>query len=233
MMALYRKELGYYLNNPIGYIIITLFAVFANFFFVKDIIVVGAASMRPLFTILPWIFLVFIPALTMRSLAEEKRSNTIETLLTLPVSELQIILAKFGAILTLVTIGLVLTMALPLALWVYSGLYLPEVLVGYLGVLLMAGLYIALSMFFSSQTKNQVIAFLISVVVLFVFLIMATDFASTVLPKFVQDSLSYFSPIYHMENFLKGVVDVRSLFYFVSTIVFFLFLTVTDLEKRS
>jgi ABC-2 type transport system permease protein len=233
MAPLYKKEITYYLNNPIGYIVITLFAVLTNFFFIKDIILVGSASTRPLFGLIPWLFLVFIPALSMRSLAEEKRANTIETLLTLPVSELQVVLAKFLALVTLVAIGLALTLALPVALWVYSGLYLPELLTGYVGALFLAGLYIALSMFFSSQTKNQVVAFLFSVVVLFVLLIMATDAASTVLPKFVQDALSYFSPQYHMENFVKGLIDMRSVVYFLSGIVLFLFLTVTDLEKRS
>src|SRR3989344_9699856 len=91
---LYKKELNYYLNNPIGYIVVVLFAVFANFLFVKDIFVIGSVSLRPFFSFLPWLFLVFVPALTMRVLSEEKRINTIEVLLTLPISELQIVLAK-------------------------------------------------------------------------------------------------------------------------------------------
>ena len=95
MKNLYKKELNYYLNNPIGYIVVVLFAVFANFLFVKDIFVIGSASMRPFFSILPWLFLVFIPALSMRTLSEEKRVNSIEILLTLPVSETQVVLAKF------------------------------------------------------------------------------------------------------------------------------------------
>ena len=75
MKALYKKEIQFYLNNPIGYIVIMLFAVFANFLFVKDIFIVGSASLRPFFDILPWLMMVFVPALTMRSLAEEKKNN--------------------------------------------------------------------------------------------------------------------------------------------------------------
>src|SRR3989344_5665671 len=108
MKNLYKKEIAYYLNNPIGYIVVILFAVFANFLFVKDIFVVGSASMRPFFSFLPWLFLVFVPALTMRILSEEKRVNTLEVLLTLPVSETQVVLAKFFALLTVAAVGLLL-----------------------------------------------------------------------------------------------------------------------------
>lgn len=232
MKSLYKKELGYYLNNPIGYIIVILFAAFANFFYVKDIFIIGSASMRPFFSIVPWFLLIFIPAISMRSLAEEKRMNTLETLLTLPISETQIILSKFLALLTILGMGLSLTLGLPISLSFLSRLYLPEILVGYLGVLFLGAFFISLSLFFSSQTKNQVIAFLVSILVLFFLLVMSTDFISSVLPKFVQDALIYFSPLYHLDNFLKGLVDLRSLFYFVSSILLFLFLSITELEKR-
>lgn len=233
MYILYKKELQYYLNNAIGYIIIILFAVFANFLFVKDLFVVGTASMRTFFSFLPWLFLVFIPALSMRSLSEEKRTNTIETLLTLPVSETQVVLSKYFALLTITALGLLLTVSLPVSLSFLSGLYIPETIVGYLGSLFMGASFIAISMFFSSQTKNQVIAFLASVIALFLITVLATDFMATVLPKTFLDYLILFSPIYHLENFIKGVIDIRSVFYFLGLIAIFLFLTITDLEKRS
>lgn len=233
MFTLFKKELGYYLNNAVGYIIVILFAVFANFLFVKDIFLVGSASMQPFFGLLPWLLMIFIPALTMRILSEEKRTNTIETLLSLPVSETQVVLAKFFALMVLVTLGLILTLSLPVSLSFLTSIYIPEVLIGYLGVLLLSAAFVSLSMFFSSQTKNQVVAFLISVVASFFFLVISTDFLSTILPKFVQDVTSYFSPIYHLQNFVKGVVDFRSFFYFASFIIVFLFLTIVDLEKRS
>jgi len=132
MKTLYKKELNYYLNNPIGYIILVLFGVFANFLFVKDIFVVGSASMKPFFSFLPWLLLVFIPALTMRIFAEEKRTNTIEVLLTLPVSETQIVLAKFFTLVTVTGLGLILTFGLPLTLSILTKVYYPEILIGYL-----------------------------------------------------------------------------------------------------
>jgi len=232
MFTLYKKELSCYFNNAIGYIIVGLFAVFANFLFVKDIFVSGTTSMRPFFSLLPWLLLIFIPAISMRILAEEKRVNTLEIILTLPVSETQIVLAKFFALLTLVLLGLFLTLGLPVSLAFLSKVYLPEILIGYLGVLLMAASLIAVALFFSSQTKNQVVAFLTSAITIFFLIVLSTDFLGSVLPKFLQDIFNYFGPVYHLQNFIKGVIDIRSLFYFLSLTLIFLFLTIVDLEKR-
>lgn len=237
MFTLYKKELNYYLNNPIGYIVIVLFAVFANFLYLKDIFIVGSASMRPFFNLVPWVFLIFIPAITMRAISEEKRNNTIETLLTLPISEIQIVVAKFFALLTLVAIGLSLTLGLPLSLYVLTktyvtAIYLPEVFMGYLGVLMLGSLFISISLFFSSLTKNQVVAFLSSACILFILLVFGTEFLGF-LPKTFQDALTYFSPTTHLQNFTKGVFDVRSFVYFKSLSILFIFLTIIDLEKRA
>lgn len=237
MFPLYKKEVRYYLNNPIGYIILVLFAIFANFMFLKDIFLVGSASMKPFFEIIPWLLLIFIPAITMRSIAEEKKNNTLEMLLTLPISEIQIVLAKFFALITLVAIGLALTLGLPISLYILTSsfvtpIYLPEVLIGYLGVLSLSALFISISMFFSSQTRNQVVAFLLSVLVLFLLLMLGSEFISF-LPKVLQNSLAYFSPMTHLQNFTKGLLDLRSIVYFKSFSILFLFLTVIDLEKRA
>ena len=156
MLALYKKELQFYLNNPIGYIVIVLFGVFANFLFVKDIFIYGSASLRPFFDILPWLMMVFIPAVAMRSLSEEKRNNTIEVLLSLPISETQIVLAKFFALLTLVAIGLMLTVSLPVSLYFLvtgtgARIYIPELIIGYLGQIFMA----AAVFFFSDKKSNH------------------------------------------------------------------------------
>jgi ABC-2 type transport system permease protein len=237
MFTLYKKELQYYLNNPVGYIVIVLFAVFANFFFVKDIFMVGSASLRPFFVFLPWLFMIFLPAIAMRSIAEEKRTNTIETLLTLPISETQIVLAKFLALLTVTAIGLVLTLGLPVSLYVitrqyYTGIYIPEVIVAYIGALCFASAGIALSMFFSSQTKNQVVAFLGSALCLFFLIVLATDFVGSQVSKEIQDAINYVTPMNYLQAFIKGVIDLRSVFYFIGFTVLFLFLTIIDLEKR-
>lgn len=250
MMKLYKKELGSYLNNPYGYILIVLFAVFANFLFVRDLFLIGSSSMRPFFNYLPWIMLIFVPAVAMRSLSEEKRTNTIEVLLTLPISEFQVVAAKLLAIVTLVVIGLALTILLPISIYVVLNIqslglqalggnahnvYLrtfPELVVGYIGAVCLATVFASISLFFSSQTKNQVIALLSSIVFLFFLIGINTDIAASVLPKIAQDVLLYFGPLYHYENFIKGVIDLRSIIYFLSIIALFIFFTVIDLEKR-
>lgn len=182
---------------------------------------------------LPWLFLIFIPALTMRLLSEEKRTNTIEVLLTLPLSETQVVLAKFFALATLLVIGLILTAGLPVSLSFFTRLYLPEIAVGYIGGLFLGFLYIGISLFFSGLSKNQVVAFLGSALTLFALLVISSDFTASVIPRQIQDFLIYFSPFTHLQNFLKGVIDLRSVFYFSSFTVLFLFLTIIDLEKRS
>lgn len=233
MFKLFKKEFDFYLNNAVGYIVVILFAVFVNFLYVKDIFLNGSVSMKSFFGIVPWLFLIFIPALTMRAFSEEKRLNTIEVLLTLPVSEMQIVVSKFFAHLVLVMIALLLTFSLPVSFYYLANIYLPEAAVGYGGAILMGSSFIAVTQYFSSLTKNQIVSFLSSLVVLFILLGISSDLLSTVLPKLVQDMLIYFSPIYHFQNFAKGILDLRSIYYFVSITVLFLFLTVVNLEKRN
>ncbi len=232
MLTLYKKELQYYLNNPIGYIVVILFSVFVNFLFVKDIFVVGVASMRGFFDIAPWLLMIFIPAVTMRIFSEEKRINTLEILLSLPVGEEKIVIAKFLALLTIVAIGLGLTFSLPLSLSFLTKIYLPEVIVGYLGLILFSIMAISFSMIFSLLTKNQVVAFLASAIVIFISLVLGGDFFASILPRLVRDFLIYFSPQYHLLNFEKGVIDLRGVFYFLSGTIIFLLINIFLLKNR-
>lgn len=232
MFTLYKKELNYYLNNPVGYIIIILFALFANFLFIKDIFVVGYSSMRSFFGIIPWLFMIFIPAVSMRAFSEEKRTNTIEVLLTLSLSETQIVLAKFFSLLTICFIGLILTLGLPLSLSFLTKIYLPEIFIGYMGLIFVASSFISLSIFFSSITKNQAVSFLVSALTLFFLLTLSSDFIANIFPRIIQDVLSYLAPLYHLSNFIKGVLDLRSVVYFVGFTMVFLLLNIIELEKR-
>lgn len=238
MKSLIKKELGHFFNNPFGFIILIVFGVFANFLFVKDLFLIGTVSMRQFYSMVPWTAMIFIPALSMRSLADEKRLNTIEILRTLPVTETQIIVAKFVSLLIVSMVGLVLTLGLPISLnalgsSVGSILYIPEILIGYIGLVAYFAMGISLSIFFSGMTSNQVVALLLSAVTLFVLNLVGTDFMGTVLPKIAQDVLVTLSPINHLDVFVKGILDIRSIFYFLSTTTIFLFLTIIDLEKRT
>lgn len=232
MVNLFKKELAFYLNNPVGYIVAILFAVFANFLFVKDLFLRGDSSMRYFFEFLPWLTLIFVPAATMRVFAEEKRTNTIEVLLTLPFAELTIVVAKFLAISVFASVSLLLTISIPLALTFIGEPVMSEIVVAYVGSVLLIASFTALSVFFSSLTKNQVAAFLSAVIVLFFATLLGTEFLSSSMPQFVQPYLLAVSPMYHYESFLKGLIDARAVFYFLSLVLVFIFLTTVNIEKR-
>jgi len=232
MVNLFKKELSYYFNNPIGYIIAILFAVFANFLFIKDLFLRGDSSMRPFFDILPWLFLIFISALTMRIFAEERRVNTIEVLLTLPISETTIVVAKLFALLIFSGFILLLSLSIPLTLMAIGKPHLLEIIMAYGGVFLLSASFISVSIFFSSLAKNQIVAFLCSVLTIFLLMVVGGDFLAFFIPRFIQENLNFFSPLYHYSNFLKGLVDLRSVVYFISFTMLFVFLTVINLEKR-
>ena len=231
-IALLKKELFYYLNNPVGYIAAVSFSIFANFLFVKDLFLRGNSSMRPFFDILPWLGLIFIPALSMRVFAEEKRSHTIEVLLSLPIEEKIIVMGKFLSLLAFTGFSLSLTLSIPIALFYIGKLLVLEVIVSYFGALLLLSSFISIALFFSSLTKNQIVAFISAALTLFFVIVLGGDFLSSIFPRVILEYVSIVTPFYHYGVFLKGIVDIRSIFYFVSATTLFIFLTIINLEKR-
>ena len=153
--------------------------------------------------------------------------------MTLPISESTIVLAKLLSIFTLTAITLALTLSIPLVLGFISALYAPEIIVGYVGLLLLSLLYLSFSLYISSRVSNQIASFSISTIILFLMTTLSSDFLANLLPKTVQDILLFGSPILHLDNFVKGVVDFRSLSYFILLIILFFKLTVIELEKRT
>lgn len=233
MKALFKKELMQLLNSAVGYTVPIVFALFLGYLFIKDVFVVGSASLKPFFSVAPWLLFILIPALSMRSYSEEKRSNTIEVLLTLPLSEEIIVKAKLLSVFTLTAITLGLTLSIPLVLGLISSLYIPEIIVGYIGLLFLSLLYVSFSLYISSKVLNQIASFSLSAIVLFLMTTLSSDFLANLLPKSIQDILIFGSPLLHLENFVKGVVDLRSVSYFIVLIFIFFKLTVTELQKRT
>jgi len=232
MKALYKKEIMQLLNSPVGFTVPIVFAIFLGYLFTKDVFVIGSASMRSFFSVAPWLLFILIPALSMRSISEEKKTNTIEVLLTLPLSESQIVFAKCASIFSIILITLGLTLSIPLVFGLLAKLYLPEILVGYVGLLLLSLSYLSFSLFVSSKINNQIAAFAVSVIVLFLVTTLSSDFLSSILPKSAQDILLFASPILHLENFSKGIIDMRSAIYFIIFTLVFYLLTVKELSKR-
>lgn len=227
-----KKELAFYFNNPAGYIIAVLFAVFAGFLFIKDIFLRGNTSMRPFFDAAPWLLIIFIPAVAMRMLSEEKRTHTLEVLLSLPITETQVVLGKFMGFMLFSLVSIALTLSIPAAIVYLGHPTVMEIVISYFGTIALIALYGSISLFFSSLTTNQVVAFLSATLVLFLLNVLGGDFAASFLPQIIRENSIFLTPLYHYDSFLKGIIDARSLFYFISTTAVFLFLTVVMLEKR-
>ena len=227
--AIARREFVGYFITPIAYVFIAMFvflsgifAFYLGAFFDRE-----QADLQSFFQFHPWLYLFFIPALTMRLWAEERRSGTLELLLTLPISLYQIVIAKFLAAWGFCAISLALTFPM----WItVNYLGTPDngvILASYLGSLLMAGASLSIGACISALTRNQVIAFVVSAVVCLLFVLsgfpLVLDLFRGWAPEVVLNAVSSFSFLTHYEAITKGVIDLRDIIYFVSLIAFWLF----------
>lgn len=240
LWPLYRKEVNAVLLSPIVYIFTAVFLVVTGFFFYFAI--AGAAqspergmsfAVRMIYSNVSIVLLFFAPAITMRLFSEEGRSGTIETLMTAPVSDLQVVLAKFYAGLTFYCIMLLPTLAYVAILKKVAGpagIDLGPVLATYLGLVLMGALFVSLGLFFSSLTHNQIIAFAITLAAFL--LLWVVGMAGRDKTGLGYQILAYLGMFEHVEDFIKGLVDTRNIVYYLSATVFCLFLTVRSVESR-
>ncbi len=233
-LSIFKKEFLSYITSPIGYVFIIFYTLIANgfFFIVQDFFRQGQASMRGYFLVMPWIFLFFVPAITMRLWSEEKKLGTVELLLTMPLKEWEIVLGKFLASFLFLAVTLVFSFTLPITLG-YLGDPDNGVIIGsYIGALLMGGSYLAIGIYFSSITDNQVVAFIYSLVCIFGLLLIGI--APMYLNKIGAFAYvcEYISLLSHFNNVARGVVDTRDVIYYLSVIVLFLFLNVKNVEAR-
>jgi ABC-2 type transport system permease protein len=233
IFILFKKELMSYFNSPIAYIFIGVFLVVGNWLFFNTFFLIGQASVRNYFSLLPWIFLFLSPALTMRLWAEEKKSGTIEFLLTLPITDWQVILAKFSSALAFLFFSLMLSITLPISVAWLGNLDLGPVIGSYLGAILLGGSYLALGLFISSLTKNQIIAFVLGLVACFAVFIVGADFVLISAPQFFVPAMKFLGLGNHFNNIARGVIDTKDIIYYFSFIFLFLWLNVRVIEKRS
>jgi ABC-2 type transport system permease protein len=230
--ALFKKELMSYFNSPIAYIFIGVFLVVGNWLFFKSFFLAGQASMRGFFDLLPWMFLFLAPSLTMRLWAEEKKSGTVEFLLTLPVTDWQVVLAKFFGSLVFLFITLLMTITIPITIAFLGDIDFGPVIGGYVGALFLGGSYLALGLFISSLTKNQIIAFVLGIVACFTLFIIGADFALMGAPNFLAPIMKFIGLGSHFYNISKGVIDSRDVIYYSSFIFIFLWLNARVIESR-
>ena len=233
-----KRELSSYFTSPVAYVFLVIFLLLAGFFtftagaFFER----GEASLGAFFSWHPWLYLVLVPAVGMRLWAEERRSGTIELLLTMPIAPWQAILGKFLASWIFLAVALVLTFPVVITVNVLGSPDNGMIVAGYIGSFLLAGAYLALSCLTSALTRNQVVAFILSVVAC-LFLILAgftpvTDLLSRWASASFVDAVAAFSVITHFDGFQKGVIDSRDLFFFLSVTGFSLFATSVVLRNR-
>jgi ABC-2 type transport system permease protein len=230
---LFKKELMSYFNSPIAYIFIGVFLIVGNWLFFNSFFLIGQASLRNYFSLLPWIFLFLSPAVTMRLWSEEKKSGTIEFLLTLPITDWQVVLAKFFGALTFLFITLLLSITLPITVATLGNLDLGPVIGSYLGALFLGGSYLALGLFISGLTKNQIIAFVLGLAACFGAFIVGADFVLASAPPMLAPVMKFLGLGSHFYNIAKGVIDTKDIIYYLSFIFLFLWLNVRVIERRA
>ncbi|HOE05301.1 MAG TPA: gliding motility-associated ABC transporter permease subunit GldF [Bacteroidales bacterium] len=241
MLALLRKEISEFFSSVTGYVVVAIFLLINSMFIwifhsEFNVLDMGYANLDSMFILAPWIFLFLIPAVTMRLFAEEKRSGTAEWLLTKPLSDFKIVIAKFLAGLGLSAIALVPTLIYLISLVTladppgnidYGGLA-----GSYAGLFFLAGVYSAIGVFASSLTKNQIVAFFISIVMCYFFFLGFSQLASLGFSGGMQDFIISLGINDHYTSMSRGVIDSRDVVYFISVTGLFLFITKLSLESR-
>ncbi len=232
-LTLCKKELKAYFNSPIAYIFITVYLVLTNWLFFMSFFVINQADMRSYFNLLPWIFLFFVPAVTMRMWAEEKKLGTIELLLTWPVKDAEVVMGKFLAAWAFLTITVLCSITLPITMAFLGDPEAGPILASYLGALLMGAAYLAIGLFISSLTENQIVAFIVAVSCSFLFFIVGEAFVTARVPAMLAPVAEYLGIGTHFDSVSRGVIDSRDIIYYASIIGFFLFLNVRSIASRN
>ena len=233
-----RRELAGYFATAIAYVVLVKFLVLANVFAFGfgQLYERGQADLAPFFNFMPWLYLFLIPAISMRLWAEERRNGSIELLLTLPVTLWQAVLGKFLAAWLFVGIALALTFPIWLTVNYLGNPDNGAIFAAYLGCFFIAGGFLAVGSFASSISKNQLISFLIAIVICFLLLIsgfpMVTEWAARWLPQWLLDGIVSLSFLTHFENITKGVLDLRDVLYYALVTVFFLLASTVVLDAR-
>lgn len=224
------RQFRSYFNGPVAYIVISIILLMLGFFFWHTFFLYGLASNREMFVWLGRILVFWLPPLTMGLLAEEKRTGTIELLITMPVTEAQVIVGKFVGVLALYVVLLLLTLPYPLSVSTLGNLDWGPVWGGYLGLLLQGSAILAIGLMASSWTSNQLIALFVALTLSVFFWVL--DKFLALLPTSAASTLQWLSFDYHFQSMARGVIDLRDVLFFASVVVFALAVAFRALEAR-
>ena len=229
-MAIAKREFQSYVNSPIPYILVTAYIVTAGYMFFRQLFLVRQAELRHFFENMPLLFCLIVPFLTMRLVAEERREGTLELLLTMPVTDWQLVIGKFLAALGLMAVLLLLTVAFPITVAFLGPLDKGTTVASYLGALLMAGAFVGIGIMASSFTRSQIVAALVAFFIGFGLFLLGALIG--VLPPSLGPIAAAMSVSSHFMNIARGVIDTRDVLYYVSIIVVCLMVAQTTLDSR-
>ncbi len=224
------RELKSFFTSPVAYIVTALFLIAVGVFFYSTFFLNKRAELRVFFSILPYAFMIFIPALTMRLFAEEQKTGSIETLMTLPITEKQVVFGKYFAVFITGSAMLLPTLFYVITLTFFGKPDFGPIIGGYLGAILLCAVYCSIGIFASSITKNQIIAFFVALAISAVFTLI--DLFLIFLPGNLSTVFSFFSVVTHFKSIARGILDSRDLIYLLSLVIIFLLLTIKSQEAR-
>jgi len=230
VLPIFKKELRAYFTSPVAYVVITVFLLICGWFFSTSLFVVGQASLRNVFQIVPFVYTIFIPAITMRLIAEEKKAGTFELLTTMPVTDFEIIAGKYLAATALLLTALLFTLIYAFTVGALGEPDVGVMVAGYLGLLLLGMGYIAIGICMSSLTENQIVAFILSAFIILVLSLI--DKVLMFVPAALASIFEYLSTEYHFNNIARGVLDTRDLVYYASLIALSLFFAARAVQRR-
>ncbi|MGD2270827.1 MAG: ABC transporter permease subunit [Desulfobacterales bacterium] len=227
---IFKKEFKTYFISPIAYIVISIFLLVTGWFFFSTFFIFNQASLRNFFSMLPIIFAFVVPAITMRLFSEELNIGSYETLLTLPVTFLEVVAGKFLSAVVFIAAMLIPTLAYPITVALLGQLDWGPVIGGYVGAILLGAAFAAIGLFASSLTRNQIIAFIIGVAICFGLTLI--DKMLFFMPRSTLGVLVYLGADHHFQNIAKGIIDSRDVLYFLSVCFFGLYGTHLALQEK-
>ncbi|MFA6097704.1 MAG: ABC transporter permease [Candidatus Paceibacterota bacterium] len=231
-ITIIKKELNSHFNSPLGYVVISVFLVIAGWLFMQTFFLEGQSSMRSFFGLLPVVFMFILPAVTMSEWAEEKRSGTVEVLMTFPVRSSDVVFSKFFSCFAFLAIMLFFSTPIPFMVTSVGSPDRGVILAGYLGALLLGSSYIAIGLWVSSVTKNQIVSFLLGAGIIFTFFIIGNSFILDSLPPFFGSVGRFLSLTTHFNSILRGVISLADIVYYLSIVAFFLFLNTREVSLK-
>lgn len=227
-----RREMAALFDQATGYILLFVFLIITNYLFFRQVFLIGAATLRPMFDLMPWTFLFFVPAVTMRTLAEDLKSGTVEVVLAQPITEMEFLAGKYLGAVAALWLALLCTVPVPLGLALGGDMHAGIVIAQYVGAGLLAAGLAAVGVWASSLTKNQITAFIVAVAAMFLLILVGLDPLIVGLPPTLGTIAARLGVLSHFTNIARGVIDLRDAIYFVTLAAVFLLLAYGALLAR-